>query len=63
MAKYQTGDIRNVALIGHNESGKTTLAEAFLFKGGANIPLVSGSEPLHRIAHPSVSCYTHFRSR
>ena len=35
MAKYNTADIRNVALTGHSRSGKTTLAEAILYKTGA----------------------------
>ncbi|MCE9584900.1 MAG: elongation factor G [Planctomycetes bacterium] len=33
MAKYDTQDIRNFVLAGHGDSGKTTLAEAILFKG------------------------------
>ncbi|KAF0241101.1 MAG: elongation factor [Planctomycetota bacterium] len=33
MAKYDTPDIRNFVLVGHGDSGKTTLAEAMLFKG------------------------------
>ncbi len=35
MAKYTTADIRNLILVGHNASGKTTLGDALLFRGKA----------------------------
>jgi len=31
MKKYETTDLRDVALLGHGKSGKTSLAEAFMF--------------------------------
>ncbi len=32
---YETKDIRNVVMLGHSGSGKTSLAEAMLFEAGA----------------------------
>ena len=44
MAKYETKDIRNIVLVGHNSSGKTTLGEAMLFKAKATSRLGSVDE-------------------
>ena len=35
MPKYSPADLCSLALVGHGDSGKTSLAEAFLFKSGA----------------------------
>src|SRR5688572_6103477 len=35
MKVYETADIRNVALVGHQGAGKTTLTEAMLYASGA----------------------------
>ncbi len=35
MARYDTRDIRNFAIVGHNSSGKTTIADALLYKAKA----------------------------
>ena len=35
MKEYDVTRIKNIALAGHNGSGKTSLAEAILFKAGA----------------------------
>jgi elongation factor G len=39
MKKYEAGDIRTVALIGHGKSGKTSLAEAMLYDANATTRL------------------------
>jgi elongation factor G len=35
MAKYKVEDIRNIALVGHEQAGKTSLVDALLFKARA----------------------------
>lgn len=34
LKEYQTGQIRNVAIVGHSSTGKSTLLDAMLFTGG-----------------------------
>ena len=34
MAEFATGNIRNIALMGHGSEGKTTLTAAMLFAAG-----------------------------
>ena len=44
MKQYLAARIRNIALTGHSDSGKTSLAEALLFKAGASDRLGKTSE-------------------
>lgn len=44
MKQYLAARIRNIALAGHSDSGKTSLAEALLFKAGASDRLGKTSE-------------------
>ena len=44
MKVYETQDIRNVALAGHGNSGKTSLAAGFLFSAGATNRLTRTDE-------------------
>ncbi|HVO98700.1 MAG TPA: elongation factor G [Bryobacteraceae bacterium] len=44
MKVYETGDIRNVALVGHGHSGKTALTAALLFTSGATPRLTKPDE-------------------
>ena len=38
MAKFETGNIRNIALLGHGGCRKTSLAEAMLYISGGSRP-------------------------
>jgi len=44
MPDYSTGDIRNIAVVGHSGSGKTSLCEAFLHATGATNRLGSTAD-------------------
>ena len=44
MQEYKSENIRNVALVGHQGCGKTSLVEAMLFSAGATTRLGSISE-------------------
>ena len=44
MKVYETSDIRNVALIGHGNSGKTSLAAGLLYTAGASSRLTRVDE-------------------
>ena len=44
MKVYETNDIRNVALVGHGHSGKTSLVAGMLFTAGATQRLTKVDE-------------------
>lgn len=68
MAKYDTKALRNIAVIGHGGTGKTTLCEAFLFAAGKTDRLGrvdDGSscmdyEPEEQKRHISISAAVNF---
>ena len=51
MSKYRVEDIRNVALAGHGASGKTSLADALLFKAKVGVDTNSAVNPLRGLRH------------
>jgi len=72
MANHDTENIRTLALVGHAGSGKTTLAEALLFKSGAigaqgsveRGTTVCDYDPLERTHHHSLNAaIAHFQVR
>jgi len=64
MTKYEVNNLRNIAFVGHGDSGKTSLAESLLFKMGATSRLgeveagtsVCDAEPDEKERKNSIDC-------
>ena len=50
MKVYRTDEIRNVVLLGHGGSGKTSLVEAMAYVSGATNRIGKVSDPLSRLS-------------
>ena len=60
MPEFDTSHVKNIVLLGHAGSGKTTLAECMLYEAGiinrkGNISEKNTTGDYHELEHPSQS--------